>query len=197
MPKRSKIATQVPKIIVEEVNARLINAAFSDLDNLTDWLNEQLGQHGLEIKISRSGLGRHSMQLRERWEKDEAKKRQWFEFAKASVEANQDAETVLNDYLRQTVYTKMLRVNDLIDDLEDTEEDLSPEQLVNITLKISKSLKDLGQQGIASQKYKDEIKQRIAQATAAAENIAIKKGLSAEDWAAIRANFLGIEVDDK
>jgi hypothetical protein len=195
MPKRSKIATQVPKPIVEEVNARLINSAFSDLDNLADWLNEKLVEHGLEITISRSGLGRHSVQLRKKWEQDDAKKRQFLEFAKASVEANQDAETVLNEYLRQKVYTRMLRINDIIEDLEDTEEDLNPEQLVNLVMKLAKALKDLGQQGISSQKFKDEIKQRIVQAEKAAEKQAIKQGLSDEDWAAIRANFLGVDVE--
>jgi hypothetical protein len=126
-----------------------------------------------------------------------SEQRQLYQIAKTAMADNQDAEGVVREATIRTMQTRLLRLSIALRDAEEAGDD--PHLLAETSSKIAKAIADLGRTDIMSQKYKAEILKQVKQdqiaAAIAAEPIAKKAGLSDTDWAAIRAKFLGVEVE--
>jgi len=201
MAKRSVIKTEVPEEIREEFNAKLVAGGFADYDGLTDWLNERLAADGWQIRVSRSSAFRYGAEFQEQFERDMAEQRQLYAIAKTSLADNQDPEGVVREATIRTMQTRLLRLSIALRDAEEAGDD--PHLLAETSSKIAKAIADLGRTDIMSQKYKREVEAQIRreerdkqiQAADSAAAVAKKAGLSDNDWAMIRAKFLGVEVE--
>ena len=193
MARRSTIKTQVPRPIQDEFNARLVAGGFADYEGLTGWLNERLAEEGLSVRISKTSAFRYGAEFQEQFERDMTEQRQLYQIAKTSLADNQDPEGVVREATIRTMQTRLLRLSIALRDAEEAGDD--PHLLAETSSKIAKAIADLGRTDILSQKYKTEVRAKLQAAAHAAEPIAKKAGLSEDDWAAIRAKFLGVEVE--
>jgi hypothetical protein len=193
MARRSRIKTEVPSAIQDEFNARLVAGGFADYEGLTDWLNERLAEAGLAVRISKTSAFRYGAEFQEQFERDMAEQRQLYQIAKTSLADNQDPEGVVREATIRTMQTRLLRLSIALRDAEEAGDD--PHLLAETSSKIAKAIADLGRTDILSQKYKAEVRAKLQAAAQAAEPIAKKAGLSDDDWASIRAKFLGVEVE--
>lgn len=79
-------------------------------------------------------------------------------------------------------------------------EGAAPKERVQLYSKAARGIADLTRASVAQKKWADEVKAKLAaaktQASKAAETVARKAGLSDDDWGAIRAQILGIEVEN-
>lgn len=193
MPVKSTVKTQVPPELLEELHARLVNSGFADYEGHAAWLNAQLADRGLRVAISKSALHRHGSQFKDDFNADISESRAMLALAKAAVKDNEDPEGAMRDISTLTLQSQLMQVCTQTRKLEDGNiADLSIK--ADIIAKLATALARLGTMDIASQKYKDEYRKKIMQAAKASEEIVKRSGLSNEDWAAIRANFLGVEV---
>jgi hypothetical protein len=197
MARRSRIKTEVPSAIQDEFNARLVAGGFADYEGLTAWLNERLAEEGLSVRISKTSAFRYGAEFQEQFERDMAEQRQLYQIAKTSLADNQDPEGVVREATIRTMQTRLLRLSIALRDAEEAGDD--PHLLAKTSSQIAKAIADLGRTDIMSQKYKAEIlrEERAKQVAAAnaAESVAKSAGLSDNDWAMIRAKFLGVEVE--
>lgn len=193
MARRSVIKTEVPGDIQDGFNARLVAGGFADYVGLTAWLNERLAEAGLSVRVSKTSAFRYGSEFQEQFERDMAEQRQLYQIAKTSLKDNQDPEGVVREATIRTMQTRLLRLSIALRDAEEAGDD--PHLLAETSSKIAKAIADLGRTDILSQKYKAEIRKQIQAAAKEAEPLAKKAGLSDTDWAAIRAKFLGVEVE--
>ncbi|SMF94318.1 Protein of unknown function [Methylomagnum ishizawai] len=190
MARRSTLKTEVPKAILAEFNARLIDDGFSDYTGMTDWLNSRLSETGLELKIGRSAVYRHGRAFQEEFEADMAESRQLYHVAKASLESNDDPEGVVREATIRALQTRLLKLAVALREAEEAGDD--PHLLAETTAKIAKAVADLGRADIASRKFNAEREKEIraeerAAAAEAATDAGRKSGVSPEGIAAIRA----------
>ena len=190
MAKRSQIATEVPKPLLDELNAKLVAGGFANYNSLTIWLNQQLAENGLEVNISRSALHRHGQDFQAQFEAEMAESRQLYAVAKISAADNEDAEGVVREATIRTLQTRLLKLAVALRQAEEAGDDVH--QLAETSTKIARAVADLGRADIASQKWKDEVKARTNQAAEAAAKIASKGGLSESSVDEIRRKILGI-----
>jgi hypothetical protein len=197
MAKRSRIKTEVPLKIQREFNARLVAGGFADYEGLTAWLNERLAEEGLAVRISKTSAFRYGSEFQEQFELVMAENMQIGELAKAALAENEDLEGVVREATIRTMQTRLLRISISLRDAEQSGDD--PHLLAKTSSQVAKAIADLGRIDIMSQKYKAEIlkEERAKQVAAvnAAESVAKSAGLSDNDWAMIRAKFLGVEVE--
>ena len=185
MAKRSKIKTDIPREILEDFNAKLVQGGFADYDGLTDWLNERLQENGLNLRISRSSAFRYGQEFQEQFERDMSEQRQLYSIAKTALADNQDPEGVVREATIRTMQTRLLRLSIALREAEENGED--PLYIAEVSSKISRAVSALGKTDILSQKYKAEIKKQIQQEAAAAITSAAKaEGVSEQGITRIR-----------
>ena len=190
MAKRSQIATEVPKPLLDELNAKLVAGGFANYTGLTDWLNKALADQDLEVRISRTALNRHGQDFQAQFEAEMAESRQLYAIAKISAAGHEDAEGVVREATIRTLQTRLLKLAVALREAEEAGDDVH--QLAETSTKIARAVADLGRADIASQKWKDEVKARTNQAAEAAAKIASKGGLSEASIDEIRRKILGI-----
>jgi hypothetical protein len=84
----------------------------------------------------------------------------------------------------------------LADELESVEDATNLRlELAKAQARFSRSVADLNRAGIVRAKWQEEVDAKLQKAAVQGAAIAKKAGLSDADWAAIRANFLGVEVE--
>lgn len=159
MARRSALKTEVPKELLAEFNARLIEGGFSDYSGMTDWLNSRLSESGMELKIGRSAVYRHGREFQEQFEADMAESRQLYHVAKASLESNDDPEGIVREATIRTLQTRLLRLSVALREAEEAGDD--PHLLAETTAKIAKAVADLSRADIASQKFKGEVRAKL------------------------------------
>ena len=190
MPPRSKIKTQIPEPIRDELNGRLVAGGFSNYDGLTDWLNLKLKEEGLQITVSRTALFEHGKAFQEEFENEMAETRQFYNIAKIALADTEDPEGIVRDATIRTLQTRLLKLTMSLRDADKAGDDVH--LLVESTQKIARALADLGRTDIISQKWKIEVRTKANQAAEAAAKIAKKGGLSAESIDEIKRRILGI-----
>jgi hypothetical protein len=160
MARRSKLQTEIPKEILEEFNAKLVEDGFADYTGMTDWLNDRLAEHGLSLKLSRSAVYRYGAEFEEQFKSDMEEARRLYNFSKAALEANDDPEGVVREATIRTLQTRMLRLSIALREAEEAGDDIH--LVADTTRKIARAVADLGKTDILSQKYKAEVRAKIA-----------------------------------
>jgi hypothetical protein len=112
--------------------------------------------------------------------------------AQAVVEAAPDDGDARSEAILALVQTEMF---DAIMALQQAEEEDDPSQRLKILASIGKSIAATSRASVNQKKWSVAIREKLKAAADQSEEIAKSSGMSDEDWAKIRANFLGIKVD--
>lgn len=184
MPRRSSML-QLPDEIRERLNARLVQAGFSNYDVLLDWLNDQIKEAGIELRISRTALWRHGKKFEDRLEKMRVATEQ----AKALSEGSDDDQGDMNEALIRLVQTQTFEI------LMELGDEPDPAALNKIGLMVAR----LTRASVKVKEWRNEVREELERKTAAAAEkvaaLAGKSGLSPSVASQIRAEILGIKVD--
>lgn len=209
MPARSPLDT-LPPAIIEEMNARLVRSGFGDYDGLTAWLREQ----GYEV--SRAAVARRGKRFQEQWQESMADARSFAALVKANREsggADDRAEALgaIADQAGLMLARILVQVRELMDEAEaagglGAEDDaeatgLDLAKATKLTAQISLSIAKLGEMGVKQRKWAADQEERVAkraraEGAAAAEEVLAEAGVTDEQWALLRARFLGVKVSD-
>lgn len=167
MPRRSFLA-DLPPDLRDALNARLIQKGFADYDGFEEWLNGELEDRGLELRVSRSAVARHGKAFAEKVEAIRLATQQ----AQALAEAAGDDEGAMNDALIRMVQSRWFEI------LRDMD---NPKDMNKISLAISR----LTRASVNQKKWMSEVREKLEKAK---ENIRKKGrsgGVSDETLAAI------------
>jgi hypothetical protein len=174
MAPRSKIA-KLPPGIKAWLHAALADNACSDYQ----WLSDELKAKGFDI--SRSAVHRYGQEFEDKLMAIKIATEQ----AKAITEAAPDDAGAMNSALISLVQQKAFKV------LVDMQEGASIKDIGLMVARLSNAT-------VKQKQFAAEVHEKLERAKLAAANeaeaIAIKSGMSDDDWALIRAKFLGIEV---
>lgn len=186
MSKRSKIATDVPRHIQEEFDARLVKSGFSNYQGLTTWLNQELAKEGLEFRVGKSSAARYGRDFQTEFETRMKETNQLFQIAKVAKQQNEDSEGLLREVAILQSNGNLLRLLNEVRNAEEDGEDI--DLIVGLNVKITSALANMGRLDIQSRKYQDEIrKQALADINAALES---SEQLDKKTLAAVRAEIL-------
>jgi len=160
---------------------------FGNYTALANWLDKQLEERELEIRISRSAIHRHGQQFEEKLERLRIATEQ----AKAITSGTEDEEGAMNDALIRLVQTKTFEALMDIDDDEDS-------QKANLH-KIGIMVARLTTASVRQKEWAMEARQKLAESKKAVaekvEQLTKVKGLSTDVANQIRAEILGIKLD--
>lgn len=175
MAPRSKIS-RLPPAVKTWLNATLADNDCSDYQLLSD----ELKARGFDI--SRSAVHRYGQEFEDRLMAIKIATEQ----AKAITEAAPDDAGAMNNALISMVQQRAFKV------LVDMQEGASIKDIGLMVARLSNAT-------VKQKQWAAEIREKLERAKQAAaseaEAIAIKAGMSDDDWALIRAKFLGIEVN--
>ena len=171
MPARSKIE-QLPEVLRQQLNEKLLQNGFSDYEQLAEWLT----QNGYQI--SHASVWRYGQKFEQRVEG----LRRATEQAKAIVTETGDDEGAMLEATQKLLTEKTFQLL--------MEIDLDPDE-VNIT-KVGRMISDLTRAHVHQQKWKQEIQERAHEAAVAVESVAKKGGLTADAVEQIKRQILGI-----
>ena len=196
MPPRPQI-DQLPEDIRIELATGLKGSGWGDIDGWTAWLAER------GYQISRAAVGRFSKKNKERFESAWADAEQTSALAKILVANKQDDAGAMLQANEMLAADGLMRMQMAMRDLEQIADTMEDDEaatglklaLVKANSGILRGVADLNRAGIARAKWQTEINAKLQKAATASEQIAKKAGLSDEDWALIRAKFLGVEIE--
>lgn len=175
MPPRSKIH-QLPKEVKQWLDQSLVEGNFSGYELLEKELS------GRGYAIGKSTINRYGQEFENRLHALKLATEQ----AKAIAEAAPDDAGDMNDALIRLVQQKAF------DTLLKMEEGASIKDVGLMVARLSNAT-------VKQKQWAAEMREKLEKAKLAAaseaEAIAIKSGMSDDDWALIRAKFLGIEVN--
>jgi len=138
----------LPAAVLEALNSRLIDQAFSDYVGLAAWLKDQ----GFEI--SKTAVWRHGSDLQAKMEKSMGKARERMEIAKALRGASDDEKSALMEA------TEMVAMDQLMDMFEALSE-LDAAGRMSAVPKLVRAIADLNRSAIGSAKWKREFEAEI------------------------------------
>lgn len=181
MVQRSKVS-QLPEAVKKWLDKALINGNFSDYE----LLSAELKKRGHDI--GKSSIHREGQKLQKRLQaiKDSTAA------AKAIVDAAPDDGDARSEAILGLVQTELF---DAMIGLQDASEAIDPVIRLKLLSNVGKTISSTSRASVNQKKYATIVRERIQAATDASEEIAKKAGMSDDDWALIRANFLGIKVD--
>ena len=122
------------------------------------------------------------------------------EMAKAMVASNEDERGAVMEASERIAADGLLRLQFAMRDIDfdNLSEDEDKNGLLLAMAKampnITRAIADLNRSGVARAKWKSIVDEKLNAAAQKSEAIAKKAGLSDEDWAKIRANFLGVGI---
>ena len=184
--RRSSIL-ELPEGLRRELNAKLVAKGFSDYDGLELWLSEKLEASGLELSISRSAIHRHGQKFEDKLEKLRIATEQ----AKAISDGAEDDEGAMSDALIRLVQSKTFDVLMAIDD-----EDGKPVDLSKIGTMIARLTRAQVRQKEWMIEIRDKLDRKKQAVAATVEKLTKGKGLSKEVAEAIRAEILGLDLNN-
>lgn len=187
MARRSAVNKLSPELR-DELTAKIVANAFGNYAGLSEWLAEK------GYVISRSSLHRFGAELEAEFDSAMQDARRSIELAKAMRASGQsDDDGALLDASSSILQDQLLRISLALRTV-----DVDPQEAVKLVSQASRALADLGRLKVSYEKWQGEMREKLERAKQAAaseaEAIAIKAGMSDDDWALIRAKFLGIEV---
>ncbi|MDP3875862.1 MAG: DUF3486 family protein [Methylobacter sp.] len=180
MPKPSAIDS-LPEEQRKLLEREMIRRNFADYDGLLIWMQD----NGLEI--ARSSVGRYGVKLKRRIQ---AVKNST-DAARMIAEAAPDDSDLRSAAVISLVQSELFDVMVTLQDLDEAE----PGERVGLLKECARSVLDMTKASVLQKQWADKAKAKLQAAAAEAEPIAKKAGLSDSDWAAIRAKFLGVEVE--
>lgn len=176
----------LPKSVLDELNTKLVDQAFSDYAGLSAWLHEQ----GYEIGTSTAAVWKHGSKLQVAMEKSLNKARQRMEIAKALRGASEEDKAALMEA------NEMVAMDQIMDMFEEASGLEIGERMAAIP-KLVRAIADLNRSAIGSAKWKREFEAQIRKDTLeqAANKMGItanKSGLSADTIDILKREILGI-----
>ena len=189
MAKRPAIATLLPEDVLVALNEKLICQAFGDYAGLSEWLKEQ------GYQVSKTAVWRHGSCLQAAMEKSMGRARERMEIAKALRGASDEDKAALMEANEMVAMDQIMDMFEAMGTWEAADK-------VTAVPKLVRAIADLNRSAIGSSKWKKEFEENLRKqaqaeklaAANAAEPLAKASGLNDNDWAMIRAKFLGIEV---
>lgn len=175
MPPRSKVF-DLPQELREELETRMVEAGFGDYQALSDWLKD----HGHDV--SRSSLQRHGATF----ERQLVLVKQAAEQSKALVEAIGDDAGSLSDANLSLIQTNSMNM------LFEIQANGGKVDLKTLKT-LGHMIADVARATTSQKKWANELRNELEKRARQAETVAKKKGLTADDWEAIRAEFLGVD----
>ncbi|MCK9622973.1 MAG: DUF3486 family protein [Methylobacter sp.] len=173
----------LPDAVVAQLNARLVDQAFSDYEGLTAWLQEQ------GYQISKTAVWRHGSNLQAAMEKSLSRARERMEIAKALRGASDDEKAALMEA------NEMVAMDQIMDMFEEVSGLEIGERMAAIP-KLVRAIADLNRSAIGSAKWKREFEAEIRKRSReeAAEELATElknDGISVELEASIKRILTG------
>lgn len=181
MPNHSAFDSLSPDELAE-IDREFQRRNFKRLKPMLDWFQER----GWDI--GRGPMYRRSRDLKRRLEFVKASSQAMKEVAEAAKDDGADASSAVLALVQAEAFEVMLAMQEATDE-DDT--DLRLERLKNAALIAQRA----GNTSVRVKQYQAKVQAALQAAADKSEAIAKKAGLSEEDWAAIRANFLGVEVE--
>ncbi|MDF1622512.1 MAG: DUF3486 family protein [Pseudohongiella nitratireducens] len=186
MPAISKLQ-QLPAEVKAWLDARLVKNGFGNYDDLTAQLNAKLEEHGLEITVSRSGLGIYGKAMKDRIEKITAST-QAAKLLNESMDDDGDALGMANVALAQDLIFQLMNKYDP----DDTENKISVKEISTLF----RALGNISRASLPQKQWSKKIREELARKKAEAiSQIQAEAGLSDEQFERVRARFLGIDID--
>lgn len=184
MPKVPSI-DKLPKAVKDELNEKLVANGFGDYVKLSQWLAEQ----GYEI--SKSAVGRHGADLKERMEKSLTRARERMEIAKSLRGASDEEKAALLE-------ASELTATDALMDMLESLPDMTLQDRAKNAPKLVAALANLNRSAVGSAKWKREFEAEIREkvkkeAVETAIQTAKKCGVSIEVRDQIRKDMLGMQ----
>lgn len=175
----------LPDNVLEALNGKLVEKAFSDYAGLSKWLFDQ------GYWISKSAVHRHGSELQARMEKSMSRARERMEIAKALRGASDDEKAALMES------TEMVAMDQLMDMFESVAEMELGERMSAVP-KLVRAIADLNRSAIGSAKWKREFeaetrRQAREEAAQQATKAAKAEGVSEQGISRIR-EALGMAV---
>lgn len=184
MAPRSAVAL-LPTEVIDQLNLRLVDQAFSDYDGLATWLQEQ------GYQVSKTAVWRHGSSLQQSMEKSLARARERMEIAKACRGASDDEKAAL---MEANEIVAMDQIMDMFESVSDME---LGDRMAAVP-KLVRAIADLNRSAIGSAKWKREFeaeirKQEREESTRLAASAAKAEGVSEQGVLRIR-EALGMVV---
>ncbi|MCL2076032.1 MAG: DUF3486 family protein [Betaproteobacteria bacterium] len=149
--RRSKVS-QLPKAVLDELNARLVAAGFSGYRGLVEWLN------GQGIDISLSGLYRHGSGLQKQFEDAIADARRTRELARAVKESGENEDGALMQVASEIMQDNLLRVSlKAKEEVEGNDTRDSAETMATI----AHAFANVGRFDLSRRKWQAEVKKKL------------------------------------
>jgi hypothetical protein len=184
MPRPSAFDDFTPKEM-REFEMEFERRHFKKIDDMTAWLNER------GFDVGRSAVARQGVKLRQNFQRNLDMVKTATMGAQFIAEATKDDNGKMADGLTSLVQGGLF---DVLSNLSDASEEENPEERLKLLSNAARASADITRASIATKKFRLEMEERINKALQAAEPIAKSAGLSDNDWAAIRAKFLGVEI---
>lgn len=147
MAPRSAVAL-LPKEVIDQLNLRLVDQAFSDYDGLATWLQEQ------GYQVSKTAVWRHGSSLQQSMEKSLSRARERMEIAKACRGASDDEKAAL---MEANEIVAMDQIMDMFESVSDME---LGDRMAAVP-KLVRAIADLNRSAIGSAKWKREFEAEI------------------------------------
>lgn len=181
MVQRSKYS-QLSEPVKKWLDNALIESNFSGYQLLSD----ELKKRGYDI--SKSAIHRDGKKLQRRLQaiKDSTAA------AQAVVDAAPDDGDARSEAILALVQTEIF---DAMIGMQEASDEVNPANRLKILASVGKSIAATSRASVNQKKWSVSIRDKIKAATDESEAIAKKAGMSDEDWALIRAKFLGINVN--
>ncbi|MDD5276771.1 MAG: DUF3486 family protein [Methylovulum sp.] len=164
MPRPPKVKKHVPKHIRQELNAKLVEDAFLDVDGQTEWLNNRLRDEGItpdDGPIGRNAVYGYMKEYETEFMLSMAEGDKMLQIARAALQTNQDAEGILQEASIRTMQTSLLRLSVSLRELEkDSKADLHT--IAKTTGFITKALSDIGRLNISTKKWQQEVRTKLS-----------------------------------
>ncbi|MCU7841919.1 MAG: DUF3486 family protein [Candidatus Thiodiazotropha sp. (ex Troendleina suluensis)] len=184
MPQRSKI----DRLKAGEkawLDQQLINRKFQDYEELEALLAER------GFKIGKSSIHRYGKRLQRQMEAIQASTEAAQIIAEATPDEADARSGAVISMFQTGIFDAMLAMQDA--------EGLEPSDQMRLYSKAARGIADLTRASLSQKKWADQIKSRLEaakqKAVDKAQQVAVRNGLSDDDWGMIRAQILGIEVD--
>lgn len=184
MPQRSKI----DRLKTSEkawLDQQLINRKFQDYEELATLLAER------GLKIGKSSIHRYGKQLQRQLAAIQASTEAAQIIAEATPDEADARSGAVISMFQTGIFEAMLALRDA--------EAMEPSDQMRLYGKAAQGIASLTRASLSQKRWADEIKRRLdiakQLAVEQAQQVAVRNGLSDDDWGMIRAQILGIEVD--
>ena len=181
MPNISVFDGLSPDEIVK-IEAEIANRNFRGYSDLSDWCKS----HGWQIE--RGALWNRGSKLKKQLQNV----KNATQVAKMYVDVSADDAGALSEATLSLVQSGLFEVLSSMQEADETDDPAERMKLFSVA---ARAAADVGRASISQKKWRIEVRTKLQAAAREAEPIAKKAGLSDTDWAAIRAKFLGVEIE--